>query len=229
MEVVTSPIPQLEDRESIEQRVARTLRELIVAGQLPAGTPLVQRDLAQQLGVSPTPVRAGLSQLEREGLVEVNATGRAVVRRLTREDFEEIYAARLGLEGLAARVGAAAVGPAEIEHMHALLEHLRRLAEEQDVDEYLRRRWEFHATCYRASGRRRLVEEVEGLFWRADRYNRMVLSTLERFRESVGRYRQFLAACEANDGAAAEQVIHDSLRWAVERLAPGLPSEGPSG
>ena len=79
------------------------------------------------------------------------------------------------------------------------------------------------------SGRRRLVEEVEGLFWRADRYNRMVLSTLERFRESVGRYRQFLAACEANDGAAAEQVIHDSLRWAVERLAPGLPSEGPSG
>ena len=229
MEVVTSPIPQLEDRESIEQRVARTLRELIVAGQLPAGTPLVQRDLAQQLGVSPTPVRAGLSQLEREGLVEVNATGRAVVRRLTREDFEEIYAARLGLEGLAARVGAAAVGPAEIEHMHALLEHLRRLAEEQDVDEYLRRRWEFHATCYRASGRRRLVEEVEGLFWRADRYNRMVLSTLERFRESVGRYRQVLAACEANDGAAAEQVIHDSLRWAVERLAPGLPSEASSG
>jgi DNA-binding GntR family transcriptional regulator len=229
MEVVTSPIPQLEDRESIEQRVARTLRELIVAGQLPAGTPLVQRDLAQQLGVSPTPVRAGLSQLEREGLVEVNATGRAVVRRLTREDFEEIYAARLGLEGLAARVGAAAVGPAEIEHMHALLEHLRRLAEEQDVDEYLRRRWEFHATCDRVSGRRRLVEEVEGLFWRADRYNRMVLSTLERFRESVGRYRQFLAACEANDGAAAEQVIHDSLRWAVERLAPGLPSEASSG
>ena len=224
-----SPIPQLEDRESIEQRVARTLRELIVAGQLPAGTPLVQRDLAQQLGVSPTPVRAGLSQLEREGLVEVNATGRAVVRRLTREDFEEIYAARLGLEGLAARVGAAAVGAAEIERMHALLERLRRLAEEQDVDEYLRQRWEFHATCYRASGRRRLVDEVEGLFWRSDRYNRMVLSTLERFRESVGRYRQFLAACEANDGAAAEQVIHDSLRWAVDRLAPGLPSEASSG
>jgi DNA-binding GntR family transcriptional regulator len=75
MEGLITPIPPLEERESIEQRVARTLRELIVAGRLPAGTPLVQRDLAQRLGVSPTPVRAGLSLLEREGLVAVNATG----------------------------------------------------------------------------------------------------------------------------------------------------------
>ena len=224
-----APIPPLEERESIEQRVARTLRELIVDGRLPAGTPLVQRDLAKQLGVSPTPVRAGLSQLEREGLVAVTATGRAVVSRLTREDFEEIYAARLGLEGLAARVGAVSVGPAEIARMKELLQRLRQLAEEQDVDEYLRHRWEFHATCYRTSGRRRLVEEVERLFWRSDRYNRLVLSTLERFRESVGRYRDFLAACEANDGARAEQAVHESLRWAVDRVAASLPSEAAEG
>ncbi len=225
MEGLTAPIPPLEERESIEQRVARTLRELIVGGQLPAGTPLVQRDLARQLGVSPTPVRAGLSQLEREGLVAVNATGRSVVSRLTREDFEEIYAARLGLEGLAARLGAVAVGAREIGQMKTLLHHLRQLAEEQNVDEYLRQRWEFHATAYRASGRRRLVDEVERLFWRADRYNRLVLSTLERFRESVAGYREFLAACEANDGPRAEQVVYESLRWAVDRAAASLPSE----
>lgn len=227
MEGSTVPIPPLEERESIEQRVARTLRELIVDGHLPAGQPLVQRDLARQLGVSPTPVRAGLSQLEREGLVAVSATGRAIVSRLTREDFEEIYAARLGLEGLAARVGAVSVGPPEVERMKKLLGQLRRLAEEQDVDEYLRQRWEFHATCYRTSGRRRLVEEVERLFWRSDRYNRLVLSTLARFRESVGRYRDFLAACEANDGAAAERSVQESIRWAVDRVAPTLPSEPP--
>jgi DNA-binding GntR family transcriptional regulator len=229
MEGLTAPIPPLEERESIEQRVARTLRELIVAGRLPAGTPLVQRYLAKQLGVSPTPVRAGLSQLEREGLVAVSPTGRAVVSLLTREDFEEIYAARFGLEGLAARVGAVSVGSAEIRRMKELLQRLRRLAEEQDVDEYLRNRWEFHATCYRTGGRRRLVEEVERLFWRSDRYNRLVLSTLERFRESVGRYRDFLAACEANDGPRAEQVVHESLRWAVDRVSPSLPSEGADG
>jgi len=225
MKAPATPISPLEERETIEQQVARTLRALIVDGELPEGTPLVQRDLAQQLGVSPTPVRAGLSQLEREGFVAVTPTGRAVVSRLTREDFEEIYAARLGLEGLAARLGANAVGRDEIARMKETLRDLRRLAAQQNVQEYLRQRWEFHATCYRASGRQRLVEGVERLFWRADRYNRLVLSTAQRFRESVSRYHDFLAACEGHDGERAEEVVQESIRWAFGRAADSVPSE----
>ena len=212
-------------RESVEDRVAQALRELIVSGQLPEGTPLVQRDLAQRLGVSQTPIRLGLTELQRVGLVEVGETGRATVSRLTREDFEEIYAARLGLEGLAARVGAAAVGPAELARMRALLAELERLAKVQDVDGYLRVRWEFHAACYETAGRPRLLAEVERLFWRAERYNRLVLSSRERFRRSVAHYRHFYEACKAGDPRAAEKVIHDSTRWAVETISELLPAE----
>jgi DNA-binding GntR family transcriptional regulator len=221
------PLHELEpiSRESIEQRVAQALRELILTGRLPEGTPLVQRTLAQLLGVSQTPIRLGLSELERAGLVEVGETGRALVSRLTREDLEEIYAARLGLEGLAARVGAAAVGPPELARMRELLAELERLAKRQDVDAYLRTRWEFHAVCYQASGRARLVAEVERLFWRAERYNRLILSSPERFRSSVGHYHAFLAACEQGDVAQAESVIHASIRWAVDLISESLPSE----
>ena len=70
------------------------------------------------------------------------------------------------------------------------------------------------ARCYRASGRRRLVGEVERLYWRSERYNRLVLSTAQRFQESLGRYSDFFAHCEANDGLAAE------------RGSPGQPSLG---
>ena len=221
----TTAIAPLEERESIEQRVAQSLRALIVSGQLPEGTQLVQRDLALQLGVSQTPVRASLGTLQREGFVAVGSTGRAFVSRLTREDFEEIYAARLGLEGLAARLGAEAVGAPERAAMRSTLTRLERAAAAQDVDSYLALRWEFYGTCYRASGRNRLVEEVERLYRRSERYNRLVLSTAQRFQDSLDRYSAFFADCEANDGAAAERGVHDSLRWAVESVAPGLPSE----
>ena len=219
------PIEPLEERESIEQRVAQSLRALIIAGQLPEGTQLVQRDLATRLGVSQTPVRASIGRLQREGFVAVGSTGRAFVSRLTREDFEEIYAARLGLEGLAARLGAEAVGAGELASMKETLDKLERAAAGQDVDAYLALRWEFYGTCYRASGRRRLVEEVERLYWRSERYNRIVLSTPQRFRESLGRYADFFATCEANDGRAAERAVQGSLRWAVDSAAGGLPSE----
>ena len=212
-------------RESMEQRATRALRELIVAGRLPEGTPLVQRDLAERLGISQTPIRHALVALERAGLVEVADNGRAVVRPLTREDLEELYAARLGLEGLAARLGAAAVGPAELERMRERLASLDRLARIQDVDAYLDGRWELHSTAYLASGRTRLVAEVERLFWRGGRYHRLVLSSPERFTRSVGSYHEFVEACEAHDPDRAERVIHDSMRWAVDLIAGSLPSE----
>lgn len=212
-------------RNSVERRVADALRDLIVTGELPEGTPLVQRDLAERLGVSQTPVRSGLSLLEYAGLIEVGDTGRALVRRLTREDLEEIYAARLGLEGLAARVGVAAIGDDEIERMRAILAELDRLARPRQVGSYLERRWAFHAVCYEASRRPRLLAEVERLFWRAERYNRLVLSSAERFRRSLRYYHDFFSACERRDPLEAESVIHESVRGAVDLIWPTLPSE----
>jgi len=212
-------------RDSVEGRVAHSLRELIVSGQLAEGTPLVQRELASRLAVSQTPVRVALGELQRAGLVDVGENGRSFVSRLTREDLEETYAARLGLEGLAARVGAAAIGPRELGRMRELLRALERLGKRGDVEGYLRARWEFHATCYRASGRTRLVSDVERLFWRSERYNRLVLSSADRFRESVGNYRRFYDACDAADADSAERVIHDSMRWAVDLISDSLPSE----
>ena len=222
---ILQPVAALEQRPSVERQVAASLRGLIVHGRLPEGAPLRHRELARRLGVSPTPVRVVLGMLQRDGLVEIGRTGRALVSRLTREDLEEVYAARLGLEGLAARHGAEAVGDAEVARMREVLAELRTLAERQAVDEYLAARWRLHETCYRAAGRDRLVAEVERLFWRAERYNRLVLSSRTRFRRSLGHYRDFLRACAARDGEAAERVIHASTRWAVDLLWDALRSE----
>jgi DNA-binding GntR family transcriptional regulator len=212
-------------RDSVEDRVAEALRDLIVRGQLAEATPLVQRDLAQRLGVSQTPIRLALNELQRAGLISVGATGRAFVSRLTREDLEEIYAARRGLEGLAARLGAAAVGKAELISMSDLFQTLTSLAGERDIEAYLRARWDFHATCYAAARRPRLLAEVERLFWRAERYNRLILASRRRLRESLDYHRRLFDACAARDSEEARRIVEESMQWAVELIWKSLPSE----
>ena len=179
----------LEDRESIEQRVARHAarpdRQRPAAG---GDAARAARPRAAARRLADAGARSGSAELEREGLVEVGDTGRALVSRLTREDFEEIYAARLGLEGLAARVGAVG-GRAGRDRRGcaACSASSAGSPSEQDVDGVPRSSaGSSTPICYRPRGRPRLVAEVERLFWRAERYNHLVLSTPERFRRSVG-------------------------------------------
>jgi DNA-binding GntR family transcriptional regulator len=212
-------IEALDQAPSLEDRLTERLRGLITSSALPERTPLRLRELAEDFGVSPTPVRASLSRLERDGLVVIGPTGRASVSPLTLEDVEEIYAARRGIEALAAQRGAPRLTDAGIAQMATLLDELRGAARAEMLDTYLDVTWRFHARCYQAGNRPRLVDEVERLFWRAVRYHRILLATPERFAGSVASHEQFFTACQERDGEAAGIVIEDSVRWSVEGFA----------
>jgi DNA-binding GntR family transcriptional regulator len=89
-------------------RVAELLREAIVDGVLPEGTPLVETQLAAQLAVSRGPVRSALQVLEGEGLVETRANGRMFTVRFGPEDMDDLLAVRHDLEASAVRRACAA-------------------------------------------------------------------------------------------------------------------------
>lgn len=89
-------------------RIAKLLREAIVDGELPEGTPLVETQLAAELSVSRGPVRSALQVLQGEGLVETRANGRMATVRFGPEDLDDLLGVRLELESSAVRRGAAA-------------------------------------------------------------------------------------------------------------------------
>ncbi|MFZ1992592.1 MAG: GntR family transcriptional regulator [Solirubrobacteraceae bacterium] len=219
MRGATGAITELAQVPSLEDRLTERLRQLITSGTLPERTPLRLRELAEDFGVSPTPVRASVSRLERDGLIVIGPTGRASVSPLTLEDVEEIYAARRGVEALAAQRGAPRLTEPALEEMASLLEELRGAARADLLDTYVDVTWRFHARCYQAGSRPRLVDEVERLFWRAVRYHRILLSTPEYFAGSVASHERFFDACCERDGEAAGIVIEDSVRWSVEGFA----------
>jgi DNA-binding GntR family transcriptional regulator len=102
---VASPILAAVERRSLPEAIATQLRCAILAGEL-AESFLPEARLAAQMGVSRAPVREAMMQLEREGLLEFDANGRTRVRSLAEKDFEEIVAARIALESMAARLAA---------------------------------------------------------------------------------------------------------------------------
>ena len=91
---------------SLEEKVYMQLEEEILTGKLRRGDQLKETALATRLEASRTPIRGALHRLAEEGLVELLANKGATVIGITREDIEDIYAVRMRLEGLAARLAA---------------------------------------------------------------------------------------------------------------------------
>jgi DNA-binding GntR family transcriptional regulator len=222
--ISTEPIRPLRPQATIEENVYAELRELIVSLQLRPGTRLAQRAVADRLGVSQTPVRVAIGRLAREGLISTRH-GRATVTSLTRELYEEVLAARVGYEALAARLGAAAVTDSDIESMVALLATLRHLADSRNWREYAKVRWELHAICYRAAERPRLFAEVERMFLLGERYFAALPVDSDILTKSYDWNVDFVDACAARDANRADQIIIDGAQWGWAELAPHFPSE----
>ncbi|MBS7791955.1 GntR family transcriptional regulator [Roseococcus sp. SDR] len=103
-------------------RIAHALRARIFAGEHPPGSRLAEIPLAEALGVSRTPIRLALAQLEAEGLVQASAGGGFLVRRFTLPEIEDAIAVRGQLEGMAARlVAEQGLSPATRQAMEASL------------------------------------------------------------------------------------------------------------
>ena len=142
------------------EHVRATLRAAILDRTLPAGTRLVQSDLAAQLGVSTTPVREALRDLAAEGLVLLDAHRGATVRPLDIDEVREIYELRMTLEPLmVARV----VDRITEEQLGRAEEIARRMSTETDMSVWVNLNREFHAVFSEVDAKSRLAQILAGL------------------------------------------------------------------
>jgi DNA-binding GntR family transcriptional regulator len=140
--------------------VAERLRDEIMSGRLAPGTPLRQKEISEQFGVSTTPVREAFAALQREGLLVGDPHRGVVVFRPSIHDLRENYEMRIALESLAAAKAAEHITDEELAELDALLETMRHIA---DPLEYFRVNGQFHATIYAAAKRPRLADTIHQL------------------------------------------------------------------
>jgi DNA-binding GntR family transcriptional regulator len=146
-------------RVRLFDEVTEYLRELILSGEIPPGTQLFQIELAEQLGVSRTPLREAFRILERDGLIRISNGNKTVeVVRLADEDAIELYQVREVLDGLAARL-AAKNGPSKAmeKRLAGDLTKMEASIDPVNLSRYSVAHADFHLGIVEASGNARLL------------------------------------------------------------------------
>jgi DNA-binding GntR family transcriptional regulator len=194
--------------KTVADRIADTLREGIARGALAAGTPLRQDDLAARFGFSRMPIRDALRQLEAEGLVTIHPTRGAAVARMDAVEIAEVYAIRSVLEAEALRLSVRHLVEADLAEAEAVLDQIDA---EPDVRRWGQLNRAFHLRLYGACGNSRLLALIEAQQNLADRYVRILLSSLDYRLISQTEHRAILAACRSRDTDAAVALLRRHL------------------
>ena len=200
-------------RETARDLVANHVRRAVVSGELAPGAKLYVADFARQLGVSHTPAREAFQLLAAEGLLQISPYRGARVAELSSDEYEEIFLMRVGLEGLAARLGAERIGVERVGAMARLLDEMELAAKHRDVESFLEADREFHRIHYTASGRENLWKRIIGLRLAAERYTRVAYGLPQGgLHDTIASHRDILAAVEQHDGSRAESIIKKDLK-----------------
>jgi DNA-binding GntR family transcriptional regulator len=152
------------------------VRSLILSGTLAPGAVLPQAALAQQIGISTTPLREALRRLKQEGLVELDAHRDARVRPLDATEARDLLELRGSLDPLAASLAAQRRTDHDLDAIRAALDGLEALSTSPSVAQ-LDSHHRFHAAIHRASHNALLVDVLDGLWVKTDRYRRHGLET----------------------------------------------------
>lgn len=203
-----------DQRRTAHQMVRDTLRRAILEGALPAGTRLVQAEIAEQLEVSTTPVREALRDLATEGLVQLDAHRGAVVHSTSLREVEEIYDLRGLLEPEAVRRATVNLTEEDLAELTALQEAMDA---EQDAVRWTELNRTFHRQIVSAAGSDRLIETLHRLEDIAALYVGVALRSGEvRLDAGNAQHHQLLRALRERDPDRAAELIAEHLRHTLD-------------
>lgn len=190
----------------VRTQVFRQLEKAILDGDLAPGTSLTEVKLSAELGVSRTPIREALMQLELEGLVKTTHNKGAVVVGISSSDVDDIYIIRSRIEGLAARRAAQNITTEELSDLREIVELQEFYAGRGDNMQVWNLDRRFHEIVYESS-RSRPLKQMLGQFHNYIQKARETTVCRGRAVSSVQEHRAILTALEQGDPDEAERLM----------------------
>jgi DNA-binding GntR family transcriptional regulator len=205
--------------ENLDHKVYKTLKALILGQKLSPGAKIHQEKLADDLGVSRTPVVNALKKLEQERLIVAVPRKGFYVRRFSPEEMIRIFELREVLEGLAARRASARITDAQLQRLRGFFEGVKVSDQDKDVERYAEEDRRFHNFLIEIGG----DEILSGIM---DMYNLITSSYLVGFRgglvrpprETLSEHLAIIGAIHRQDAEKAEHAVRIHLRRSREKL-----------
>jgi DNA-binding GntR family transcriptional regulator len=215
-------LPSLRGRRNLREEITETLRGAVISGELKPGVVYSAPSLAEQFGVSPTPVREAMLDLTKEGLVEIARNKGFRVTHLSAAELDEITELRMLIEvPVIRRITEAGVAPEDVRRLRPLAEAIEDAARRGDFIAHVTVDMDFHLGLLELGGNARLVETVRALRTSSRISGLRTLTEGDALFDSSHEHTELLDAVESGDADAAEAVMRRHIGhvrgiWAAE-------------
>lgn len=193
------------EQGSLTTKVFKILEKAILKGEFLPGEALTEQSLSNQLGVSRTPVREALRQLELAGLVKTVPNKGAEVVGISEKDVDDIYTIRVHIEGLAARWAAENISEEDIKKLKDTLELQEFYVSKGDTDRVKSLDSSFHEAVYKASESNPLRQILSQLHNYIQSSRGLSIDSEGRAVAAVAEHRKIFEAIESGNGDLAEK------------------------
>ncbi|TLM98749.1 GntR family transcriptional regulator [bacterium] len=208
----------LDNYKPLREIVFEAIREAIINDTLKPGERLMEIQLAEEMGVSRTPVREAIRKLELEGFVVMIPRKGAYVAGLSMKDIADVFEIRAALEGLAAGLAAERITEEELEELERLLVKIGECIQSNDLNAVIEQDTEFHDVLFKATRNERLVQIVSNLREQIQRYRTASLSSPGRMKLALEEHKQIVEALSERDVEKAQRLAREHIENAENSM-----------
>ncbi len=207
---------------SLSKRIFASIEDDILSGKYISGEKISESKLANELGVSRTPVREALNQLANEGLVELVPNRGALVKGISNDDIKEIYEIRAVIEGLAAKWATENITEQEISELKDSIDLEEFYTNKGELGNLMMIDSSFHEGIYRASKSRPMMYMLKTFHQYVRKARNMSLSVPGRAKKAFDEHTAILSAIIKGEGNRASELTTKHVRNAKKNLVKAL-------
>lgn len=212
---------EAERQPTLSEQAYNQIKDAICQGSVAPGDILSENQIAQQLGMSRTPVREALRALASEGFVEIRNGIGAYVKPLSSKDMEDLYEVRCLLEMQAIKTSIYRISNDEIDDLTRRFQAIYDACEQGDSPaqgEFSELDWELHSLLVDRCTNNYIKEIVAGNNSNLRRYQSLSVNVLGDVHESARQHLEILRVLRSRDLDKLEEVLHAHLMWSANLL-----------